>query len=39
MDTQRVTVREHGQMDEYAPPRLGRQLLLLVGLFLVIGND
>jgi hypothetical protein len=24
-------------MDEYAPPRLGRQLLLLVGLFLVIG--
>jgi len=24
-------------MDEYAPPRLGRQLLLLVGLFLVVG--
>jgi hypothetical protein len=24
-------------MDEYAPPRLGWQLLLLVGLFLVIG--
>jgi len=37
MDAQRVTVREHGQMDEYDPPRLGRQLLLLVGLFLVIG--
>jgi hypothetical protein len=30
-------VAEDEQMDEYAPPRLGRQLLLLVALFLVIG--